>query len=370
VSERHLKKKTIGADVLTMARGRFQDMYRRFDRCVVSFSGGKDSTVVLNLALEAAAEAGRLPVEAFFWDEEAIHPETVEYVERVRQDPRVSLRWLCLPVKHRNGCSRRSPWWYPWAPEDEEKWCRPLPACAETTLKGFTRQTIPESEALLFPRDGRSVAVLTGIRADESLRRMSTVLRRAEDNYLCLREGAVHWFVKPIYDWTSEDVWLAPYRLGWDYNRAYDKMQAIGLSRSRQRVAPPYGEEPMQNLEMYAVCWPALWERMVARVPGAATAARYARTDLYAYGGVPKPEGRSWQEMVQVYLERHTPESRAIIANRLKNDILVHNERTGNAPIPEEEYHPDSGCSWKYLAMVACRGDLKRRRTMQKNLGR
>ena len=87
-------------------------LYQRFDTVVVSFSGGKDSTVCLHLALEAAAATGKLPVLAYFWDEEAIHPETIEYVERIRSRADVKLTWLCLPVKHRNACSRRSPYWY------------------------------------------------------------------------------------------------------------------------------------------------------------------------------------------------------------------------------------------------------------------
>jgi predicted phosphoadenosine phosphosulfate sulfurtransferase len=55
---------------------------------VVSFSGGKDSTAVLNTALVVAKELGRLPLDVVFFDEEAIHPPTIEYVERVRQAPR------------------------------------------------------------------------------------------------------------------------------------------------------------------------------------------------------------------------------------------------------------------------------------------
>ena len=85
-------------DVYTAARARFKLIYERFDTVAVSFSGGKDSTVCLNLALEAAAQAGRLPINAYFWDEEAIHPETIEYMHRVREHPDVKLRWLCWPI--------------------------------------------------------------------------------------------------------------------------------------------------------------------------------------------------------------------------------------------------------------------------------
>src|SRR5438552_11064040 len=116
------KKKAVNLSVYHLALERFRLCFRRFDRVVVSFSGGKDSTVCLNLALQVARELGRFPLEAIFFDEEAVPPETIEYVDRVRQIRAIRLQWLCIPIQHRNACSRRSPWWYPWAPEDRAKW--------------------------------------------------------------------------------------------------------------------------------------------------------------------------------------------------------------------------------------------------------
>src|SRR5207245_8992814 len=103
----------------------------------------------------------------------------------------------------------------------------------------------------------------------------------------------------PIYDWTHDDVWLAPDRFGWDYNRAYDLMSKAGIPVSQQRCAPPFGEQPIRRLWSYKQCWPELWAKMVDRVPGAATAARYANTTLYGYGGkgYTKPDGQSWRSV-------------------------------------------------------------------------
>jgi predicted phosphoadenosine phosphosulfate sulfurtransferase len=91
------KKKFTDQSVYEAARERMQHIFERFDRVVVSFSGGKDSTVCLQLALEEARKRNRLPLEVVFFDEEAIHPETIDYVERVRQMPDVKLYWYCLP---------------------------------------------------------------------------------------------------------------------------------------------------------------------------------------------------------------------------------------------------------------------------------
>ena len=107
------KKKDIEKDVYTLAIERINRTYDIFDNVVVMFSGGKDSTVCLNLALQVAKERNKLPLHVYFFDEEAIPYETIDYVTRVADLPEIKMNWLCLPVKHRNGCSRNHPYWYP-----------------------------------------------------------------------------------------------------------------------------------------------------------------------------------------------------------------------------------------------------------------
>jgi predicted phosphoadenosine phosphosulfate sulfurtransferase len=360
-----LRKQTIAADVMTAARDRLRLVYERFDYVCVSFSGGKDSTAVLQLALEAAAAAGRLPVRAAFWDEEAIHPETIEYVQRVRERPDVDLRWLCLPIRHRNACSRTQPWWECWAPEEEARWVRPMPEGAETTFPGFVRgMTMPESaEALHGPELGM-VCQLLGIRAQESIRRVRAVSQREQDNWL-VPTGRKHLTRgMPIYDWLTTDVWFAPQRFGWDYNRAYDVMALLGIAPHQQRVCPPFGEEPLRGLGMYAVCWPQLWDRMTRRVHGAATAGRYSSTQLYEFGKVEKPDGLTWEQYLWRVLDLHGPTERAMAARSIQKLMQWHRESTGQA-VPEVTPHPQTGISYAYLAKLAHRGDLKGRKAEQ-----
>ncbi len=358
-----LKKKSTGETVYELGLTRTRRAYDLFDHVAVSFSGGKDSTVCLHLALAVAEERGRLPLDVFFFDEEAIHPETVEYMREVGQREDVRLRWYCLPVRHRNACSRKSPYWHSWAPEDREKWCRELPAEAITELAGFTRQPIPECNGLLFPKSLGSVGVIVGLRATESLRRYRVVARRVADNFIAQDAHAKHiQLVKPIYDWLTEDVWTAPKLFGWNYNRTYDVFQKTGMTRHQQRVCPPYGEEPLGGLYKYAICWPDLWEKMLARVPGAHCAAKYARTPLYAFGDVPSWDPGDDPKKLIARALAHWPETtRAKIAQRINVEIRNHYRKT-REPIPAE--HPgETGVTWKWLYMLAVRGDFKGRRT-------
>ena len=361
---RILKREETGRSVLEAARERFDILYRRFDRIVVSFSGGKDSTACLQLALEAAERHKRLPVDVMFWDEEAIHPPTIEYVERIFADARIRGKWISAEIKHRNACSRAEPYWICWEASKRDRWVRDWHPLASGNPRGFRKgMTMPESFHLPYvdERATETIAMVRGLRAAESLRRARSVSMRVTDNWIM---GAVHkrfFGVSPIYDWSAIDVWLYPKQLGCDYNRAYDVMDMAGLTPHEQRVCPPYGEEPLGNLWIYAVCFPELWEKMIRRVPGAATAGRYARTELYGFGKREPPPGLTWREWTFSQLELWAEPWRSNIARSIGSVMDLHASKTSR-PIPEATPDPLTGLSWSYMAMLVNRGDLKDRR--------
>jgi predicted phosphoadenosine phosphosulfate sulfurtransferase len=389
-----LKKETVeGVNVYDAAIKRFEYLYDNFDKVIISFSGGKDSTVCLNLALEVAKKKNRLPIDVVFFDEEAIHPETIEYVERVANNPDVNFKWYCVPVQHRNACSRKQPYWNCWDKKEEHKWVRPLPSKAITELYGYGYvgnkyvkvnfkdvPTIPEFAPMMFDAADGKIAMVRGIRADESLRRYRSVANKVELNWL---NGPVYsywsdthkewqhgsgkgqiYMCSPIYDWVTFDVWTAPRLFGWDYNKSYDIMSMAGVSFSDQRVCPPYGEEPLGGLWIYAQCWPHMWHKMINRVHGAATAGRYANTELYGFGKLQIPQGMTWREWTYALLELYPKDLKGKVALNISLLIEQHKIKT-NRPIHETEPDLITGLSWKFLAMIANRGDLKDRRKGQ-----
>ncbi len=379
-------REILDENVYDLALERVHQMYEMFDTVKVMFSGGKDSTVVLNVVLDVARELNRTPVEVIFFDEEAISMETEEYVRRVAELPEVKMRWLCIPIKHRNATSRKEPFWYPWDPNKKELWVRDMPPEAETDVPGFLmwpeeqRPATHEMNGLLCTLEEGSVALAFGVRAAESIIRTKAVSwTNKTENWIAEissgtfkgerqfgRKGVYKAY--PVYDWTDEDVWTAPVKLGWDYNTSYDIMEMFGLPMKQQRLAPPYGEEPMGNLNMWAECFPDVWDKMVQRVQGANTGAKYSKSVLYAFKKrPPKPDDMTWEEWISHWIGLCEPRVAKKIAGNVKELIKFHYNNTAE-PILPNAIHYETGISWDYLTTVAMRGNLKARRQPKRSL--
>ncbi len=358
---------------------RVEYAYTLFDTLSVAFSGGKDSTCALQVAIEVTRQLNKPPIRVVFWDEEAIPYDTEAYVRRINEqygapgEGIINLEWYCIPVQHRNACSTKSPFWWCWDPDEKEKWVRPLPPEAITELKGFPlypkgdRLAIPKCDELVFnfENDGMVGSIL-GIRSQESLMRQRMVRARETDNWIISRSKHIK-KLYPIYDWSYHDVWHAVRTYGWDYNEAYDVMEMAGVYGANQRCAPPYGEQPVQGLWQYAECWPDIWGKMADRVPGAAAAARYANTEIYGITGrkMPKPADLTWQEWISKLISRWENEdgnARDFVANDCKKNIFMHYRNTVD-PLLVYVAHPRSGVNWIFAQVLVTKGNFKGRST-------
>jgi predicted phosphoadenosine phosphosulfate sulfurtransferase len=360
------KKEYKQSDVFNETLDRIRYIYDSFDKVVVSFSGGKDSTAVLNMTLQVAKEKNKLPLEVVFFDEEAIHPPTIEYVRRVAERPDIKMSWYCLEFKHRNACSNEEPFWYTWDSDKKDLWVRELPEDAITFHPNFRKgMSFQEFAPFMYPRSTGKIAMLTGIRTQESMRRYQVIARKKNDAFIQARSECRNnqYRAFPIYDWSADDVWLAVHKEGWDYNKTYDIFNQTELFNNfnGQRVCPPFGEEPIRGLWVYSECFPELWHKMLYRVEGVATAWRYANSELYSSANK-KPDNLTYQEYLNVILDSYDFDSQAQVRNTIQKYIAFHKAKT-KQDISEVESHPLSGCSWQLLCRVAIRGDFKGRQS-------
>ena len=364
------KKDYLEKNVWEKALERIEYLYNNYDKVVVSFSGGKDSTAVLNATLKVAKKLNKLPLEVVFFDEEAIHPPTIEYVKRTYDLEEIDLKWYCLEFKHRNACSNEEPFWYTWDKEKKDKWVRDLPKEAITEHKKFKKgMTFQEFSPYLYDRKEGKVAMLTGIRTEESLRRYQVIARKKNDAYINSKaeKGQNQYRAFPVYDWSSKDVWLAVHKFGWDYNKTYDIFNQTKLHNKflTQRVCPPFGEEPLRGLWVYAECFPEMWHKMLNRVKGVSSAWRYANTELYSSANS-KPDNLTYKEYTSVVLDSYNLQAKNEVKKSINGYINLHKNKTSQK-IPLEESHPLSGLSWKFICRVAMRGDFKSRQSSQLN---
>ncbi len=130
------KQVYISASVYEAAMGRLAFIFSHFDNVLVAFSGGKDSGVLLNLALTYVRQNGlQHKLGVFHLDYEAQYTATTEYVDATYAELAGEVENLrcCVPVKVPTCTSMHETHWRPWDPEKRDLWCVTCRPSAEAT---------------------------------------------------------------------------------------------------------------------------------------------------------------------------------------------------------------------------------------------
>lgn len=309
-------KRGLGIDVLTAARARVARVFDDFPNVYVSFSGGKDSGVLFELAAVEARRRGRR-VGVLFVDLEAQYIHTIDYVHLMlaRHADVADPYWVALPLNLRNAVSQFEPQWMCWEPGREAEWVRQPPSGAitdEAHFPFFKRRMEFEEFVPGFGdwyARGQLTACLVGIRTQESLNRWRSLASRRKRTYEGLQwttwMGGSVYNAYPIYDWATEDLWTYNAREHVPYNVLYDRMHQAGLTIHQARICQPYGDDQRRGLWLYHVIEPETWARVVARVNGANFGAAHARTAGNVLGRlkVTKPDDITWEEFAHRLLD-------------------------------------------------------------------
>lgn len=313
-------------------RERMELIFEEFDNIYVSFSGGKDSGLLLNLVLDYQKEHyPQKKIGVFHQDFEAQYTVTTEYVERTfeRIKNEVEAYWVCLPMATRTALSSYQMYWYPWDDTKTESWVREMPQkeyvinLENNPITTYHYRMHQEDLAKQFGRwyrkihDNKKTVCLLGMRADESLQRYSGFLNKKygyKGECWISQTFKDVWCASPLYDWSSEDIWHANYLFEYDYNHLYDLYHMAGLKVSQMRVASPFNDYSKDALNLYRVIDPEIWVKLVGRVQGANFTSIYGRTKAMGYRNVTLPEGHTWKSYTMFLLDT--------LPTRLRNNYV------------------------------------------------
>lgn len=315
-----------GKNVYDLAMERLDIIFREFETVCVSFSGGKDSGVLLNLCLDyIRTHCPDRKLCVFHMDYEIQYTMTVDYVNRILRDNASMLEVyrVCVPFKVATCTSMFQRFWRPWDPDMQSLWVRPMPSDAWRVEKfPFYREDMWDYEfQMLFARwlhtykDSTRTCFLIGIRTQESFNRWRSIhLARKYQMYHRYRwtskVGPDIYNAYPLYDWKTTDIWTANGRFGYEYNHLYDLYYQAGVSIERQRVASPFLSEASDSLKLYKVIDPNTWGRMLGRVNGVNFTGIYGGTHAMGWQTIRLPKGYTWKEFMQFLLSTLPEETR------------------------------------------------------------
>lgn len=362
-------------DVLTEAKSRIDYVFDNFEKVYVSFSAGKDSTVMLHLVLEEAKRRNRT-VGVLLVDLEAQYRRTIEHAKACFDlyKNNIDLYWVCLPIALRNAVSNFEPKWLCWDPDAKESWVREMPEGAIRDEKFFPffqrgmefEEFVPEFAE--WYAQGKSCACFIGIRTDESLNRFRTIALYDKKTFNGKRYTTKvtdnTYNVYPIYDWSVSDIWLYHYKNPLlPYNQIYDYMYRAGLTPSQMRICQPYGDDQRRGLWLYHLLEPETWYKVVSRVNGVNSGSLYVQEsgNITGYNKITKPANHTWKSYCNLLLSTLPEQTRNHYIKKFRGFIEGWKKRGYQKGIPDEApvvlENKHWAPSWRRLCKVLLRND-------------
>ena len=343
-------------DVYTAAMERLEYIFDSFDHYLFSVSGGKDSSVMLQLAAKKAREKG-VKFSVLYIDLEAQYKATITHIEELITEVEDVLEkwyWIALPLSLRNAVSIIQPKWICWNKPEQNRWVRDMPQNKwiineenypkEWTWfhKGMEFEEFTLYFSLWFQKKFHgTIACGIGIRSKESLNRFRTIINKQKECYegkkwtTRVKKGGkltnVYNFY-PIYDWDATDIWTAISKLNLKYNQIYEQLYKNGVSIYEQRLCQPYGDDQKKSLDQFKSLEYETWDKVLNRVHGVNFGNIYCKTGLLGFFKTEKPETMTWQQYTVFLLESiglYAPELRDHYYRKIKIFLNWHEKKSG-----------------------------------------
>ncbi len=309
---------SLRSSVYDVTQERLARLFDEFDNIYVSFSGGKDSGVLLSLCIDYIRRHNlNRKLGVFHIDYEAQYQETMNYVDRMLASNTdiLEVYRACVPVKVPTCASMFQEYWRPWEESARSLWVREKPSdCYGRDDFNFFTDDLWDyefqtrfAEWLHLRKGAQKTCCLIGIRSQESLNRWRTIhgdnSRSKYKGQKWIRETRPYIYnAYPIHDWLTTDVWTANGRFHWDYNRLYDLYYKAGVPLEMQRVASPFISQAISSLRLYRAIDPDMWGKMVSRVNGVNFAGMYGNTSMMGWQSITLPPHLTWERYLEFLL--------------------------------------------------------------------
>lgn len=361
--------------VLDATKTRISEAFDSLEKLYISFSGGKDSTVMMHLVCQEARKRGR-KVGVLIIDLEAQYTATITHIENMIEEYKdcIDLHWFCGELLLRNAVSDYEPKWICWDNDKQDIWVREKPALSSDLSQYDFYVPKMEFEELMvifgsWYAQGKTCGAFIGIRSDESLHRYRAIVSEKNGLMLNNRKWTTRiakgvYNVYPIYDWRTEDIWLFHSRnedLG--YNKIYDLMTKAGVKFSNQRLCQPFGDDQKKGLWLYQILEPDTWYKLLNRVSGVNSGALYSQEtgNINGNNRISKPDNYNWQEYTNFLLRSLPKPMRENYRERFTKFIAQWKKR-GYSTIPDYAPHDlevkQWAPSWRRMCRCILRNDF------------
>jgi predicted phosphoadenosine phosphosulfate sulfurtransferase len=273
-------------NVYDAALDRIRWLFDEFPNVIIGVSGGKDSTVVYELALKVAEEKGRLPLKCLFIDQEAEWQATIDTIRLIMENPKVEPLWFQMPIKLFNATSTTDHWLMCWDEKEEHRWMRPREDYS-IKVNNYGTERFAELFPAIIKKDfaGVKTCYIAGMRTEESPTRAMAlthdVCYKGMTWGRCLDKKEQHYTFYPIYDWSYMDVWKGIHDNDWYYNKVYDAQYNYGVPLQNMRVSNVHHETAVGTLFYMQEIEGDTYQRLTQRIAGIDMAGKMGKADYF-----------------------------------------------------------------------------------------
>ena len=301
-------------------------LFDEFENVVVWISGGKDSTVLFDIAYNIAKEKNKLPLKVCWIDQEAEWKLTEEWIKKIMYMKDIEPYWIQIPMKLSNATCTRKDFLECWNEDEKELWVRDKDPIAITENRYGTDRFHELFSAISNVEWGdKKTCSLSGVRAEESPGRWTGLT--VSETYRGITWGRKnelnknHFTFYPLYDWSYSDIWKYIHDNNCYYNKIYDYFYIYGLPVQNMRVSNLHHETAVRSLFYMQEIEPETHNKLCKRLEGIHSATHLGFDD-YFVNELPFMF-KSWKEYRDYLLDKLIiPAHQKNFKNRFKSHDL------------------------------------------------